>query len=420
MEKDNIRPIIIGICGGPLTGKTELAKRIQDSILPEYKACIIHMSDYYKILSEEEFKTKEAYNFDRPQAIDFELLISNLDLLINHRPVQLPKYDMITYQRTYSEKGINDCEVIILEGNFSFQNDKIFNLMDLKIFIDVDKDIQLSRIIYKDLFIKNRKLHTIIEKYHKFIKPGYNEFILPKRKFADIILQKVDKTAIDIVGGYLRMQLHKIFQENDVFSFINEIVDQKYSYYDGKIIVENEKIFVDFIKQVFIDFVNLKIEIGYIPHIRNKMISKLSFLLMRYLQNNEGELTIKRVDTLLFDNDNIENIDFKTKKYIFFYKTSILSDDDIKIPKQILAQNKSCTLVIFTIFIAPKYADLILSKEINSTVITTIYFSDFLIKYESIIKNNETVFNDKEFKKLMVEKIKNDYNYERNEENCLN
>ena len=27
------------------------------------------------------------------------------------------------------------------------------------------------------------------------------------------------------------------------------------------------------------------------------------------------------------------NIDFKTKKYIFFYKTSILSDDDIKIPK---------------------------------------------------------------------------------------
>ena len=180
MEKDNIRPIIIGICGGPLTGKTELAKRIQDSILPEYKACIIHMSDYYKILSEEEFKTKEAYNFDRPQAIDFELLISNLDLLINHRPVQLPKYDMITYQRTYGEKGINDCEVIILEGNFSFQNDKIFNLMDLKIFIDVDKDIQLSRIIYNDLFIKNREL--IYSKGYIFINPKYiyvmNEILL--------------------------------------------------------------------------------------------------------------------------------------------------------------------------------------------------------------------------------------------------
>ena len=150
------------------------------------------------------------------------------------------------------------------------------------------------------------------------------------------------------------------------------------------------------------------------------MVSKLSYLLIRYLQNNDRELTIKRVDTLLFDNDNIENIDFKTKKYIFFYKTSILSDDDIKIPKKILSQNKSCTLVIFTIFIAPKYADLILSKEINSTVIITIYFSDFLIKYENIIKSNETIFSDKEFKKLMIERIKNDYNYERNEESNLN
>jgi len=420
MEKDNVRPIIIGICGGPLTGKSELSKNIAESILPEYKACIIHMSDYYKILSEEEFKEKEEYNFDRPQAIDFDLLISNLDLLINHKPVQLPKYDMITYQRTYGEKEIKDYQVIILEGIFSFQNNKIFNLMDLKIFIDVDKDIQLSRIIYNDLFVKNRELHSIIEKYHKFIKPGYNEYILPKRKFADIILQKVDKTSVNIVSEYLRMQLHKIFHESDVFSFINEIVDQKYSYYDGKIIVETEKIFVDFIKQVFIDFLNSRLEIGYIPFIRNKMVSKLSYLLIRYLQNNDRELTIKRVDTLLFDNDNIENIDFKTKKYIFFYKTSILSDDDIKIPKKILSQNKSCTLVIFTIFIAPKYADLILSKEINSTVIITIYFSDFLIKYENIIKSNETIFSDKEFKKLMIERIKNDYNYDRNEESNLN
>jgi len=145
------------------------------------------------------------------------------------------------------------------------------------------------------------------------------------------------------------------------------------------------------------------------------MVSKLSSLLMRYLKNNDGEMTVKRVDSLIMDNDNLENIDYKTKKYIFYYKTSILSDDDIKIPKKILAENKACTLVIFTIFLAPKYADLILSKEINSTVITSIYFSDFFIKYENIIKSNETIFSDAEFKKIVIEKFKNDFNYERNE-----
>lgn len=413
MEKDNARPIIIGICGGPLTGKSELAKKISETISPYYKVCIIHMSDYYKILTDEESKNKETYNFDKPRAFDFELLYSNLELLINHKPVRLPKYDMITYQRTYGQEEINDCQVIILEGIFSFHSDKIFNLMDLKIFIEVDKDIQLSRIIIKDLFIKKRKLHSIIEKYHNHIKPSYNEYILPKIKLADIILQKVDKASINIVGESLKIQLNKIFKEKDVFSFTNEIIDQKYSYYDGKIVVENNKIFVEFIKQVFLDFLNSKLEIGYIPYIQKKMISKLSSLLINYLNNNEREFTLKKIDILLFDDDNLINFDYKSNKYIFFYKTSILSDADITIPKKILSENKSCTLVIFTIFIAPKYAHLILSKEINSTVIITIYFSDFFIKYENIIKNNQTIFNDQKFKNLMTEKIKLDYNYEK-------
>ena len=415
MEKDKVRPIIIGICGGPLTGKTELAKKISESVFPDYKVCIIHMSDYYKILTEEESKNIENYNFDKPNAIDFELLITNIEKLINNKPVQVPKYDMVKYQREYEKEEIKECQVIILEGIFSFYSDKILNLMDLKIFIDVDKDIQLSRIIYKDLFDKNRELHSIIEKYHRYIKPGYNEYILPKIKLADIILHKVDETSIYIVSEYIRMQLHKILKEKDVFSFINEIIDQKYNYYNGKIILETEKSFIDFIKQVFLDFLNSKLVLGFIPYIRNKMVSKLSSLLMRYLKNNDGEMTVKRVDSLIMDNDNLENIDYKTKKYIFYYKTSILSDDDIKIPKKILAENKACTLVIFTIFLAPKYADLILSKEINSTVITSIYFSDFFIKYENIIKSNETIFSDAEFKKIVIEKFKNDFNYERNE-----
>ena len=82
MEKDKIRPIIIGICDGPLTGKSDLAKKISESVSPDYKICIIHMSDYYKILTEEESKNKENYNFDKPSAIDFDLLISNIEKLI--------------------------------------------------------------------------------------------------------------------------------------------------------------------------------------------------------------------------------------------------------------------------------------------------------------------------------------------------
>ena len=413
MEKEHVRPIIIGISGGCFTGKKELAEKISERIYGDYKVCIIHISDYYKILTKEESKNIQNYNFDKPSAIDSELLYSNLELLMNNKPVRLPKYDMVKYERIYEPEEKKEYQVIILEGIFSFCFNKILNLMDLKIFIDVDKDIQLSNIVYNDLFFKHRELHSIIEKYHRFIKHGYNEYIFPGIKFADIILQKVDDTSITIVSEFLRMQSHKILKENDVFSFINEIIDQKYDYYNGKIILETDKIFVEFIKQVFLDFLNSKLEIGFIPYIRKKFVSKLSSLLIKYLSNNEKEFIIDRVDKLVFDDDEISENEFKNNKYIFFYKTSILDDKDIEIPKKILAENKSCTLVIFTIFLAPKYADLILSKEINSTVITTIYFSDFFIKYENIIKSNESIFSDKEFKSLMLEKMKLDFNYVR-------
>ena len=420
MEKDSIRPIIIGICGGSLTGKSELANNIAELIFPDYKVCIIHMSDYYKILKEEEFKNKETYNFDKPSAIDFDLLNSDLDSLINNIPIKLPRYNMVTYQRVYEENEINNCNVIILEGIFSFYSEKILNLMDLKIFIDVEKDIQLSRIIFKDIFEKNRELKSIIEKYHNYIKPGYNEYILPKRKISDIILQKVDKTSINIISEYLKMQMHKILKEKDVFSFDNEIIDQKFNYYNGKIIIENEKGYINFIKQLFLDFLNNKLVSGFIPYIKIRLVSTLSSLLIKYLKNNDREFTIKRVDKLLFDTDIKDNDDYddlKSKKYIFYFKTSILSLDDIKIPKKILSENKSCTLVILTIFIAPKCADLILSKEINSTVIVSIYFSDFFIKYENIIKNNETIFNDKDFKQLIIDKFKMDFNFDKERDN---
>ena len=211
------------------------------------------------------------------------------------------------------------------------------------------------------------------------------------------------KTIADTINNDTQKELERIYEK------IKDNFTAKYIFPLAVL----EKRFLDFIKQVFLDFLNMKLESGFIPYIKTKLVSMLSSPLIKYLKNNDREFTIKRVDKLLFDSDDMDNLELKDTKYIFFFKTSILSLDDIKIPKKILNDNKSCTLVILTIFIAPKCADLILSKEINSTVITTIYFSDFFIKYENIIKNNETIFNDKDFKQLIVEKFKMDFNYDK-------
>ena len=416
MEADNIRPFLIGICGGQLSRKYFLLEKISNSIGPEYKICKISIVNYYKNLSEEDYKKKESYNFDKPEAIDFNLLYSDLESLLNKKPTKLPKYDTNTCIRKDKQEEVTLSHVIIVEGIFAFYDERIRNLMDLKIFIDVDKDIQLLRIINRDVFERGKELMPIIEKYHKYIKPCYIKYILPTRKFADIILQKVDEktSAIEIISEYLRMQLNKMVknQKNELFSFVNEIIDPKYQYYDGRILVESETIFVGFIKEVFQDFIILKVETELIPHIREKMKNMLSSLFIRDLKKKE-KISFPDIHLILFDEDNLKNYNnFKGYQNIIYFKTAILSDTDIEGPKYILSKNKDCNLIIFTIFLAPKYADLLLNKEINTTLFSTIYFSDFFIKFDNIIKNDDGVFDDKKFKELFSAKIKNDFDYE--------
>lgn len=417
----NIHPFFIGISGGTLSGKSFLSEQISNSIGSEFKVCKISLVNYYKNLSEEDYKKKETYNFDKPEAIDFDLLYKDLNKLLNKQPTKLPKYDVNKCMRYDEQIEVNQCDVIILEGIFSLYNEKIRNLIDLKIFIDLDKDIQLSKLIYRDIFEKNKELKDVIKKYHKYIKPSYKEYILPTMKYADIILQKVDKetSVIQIISEYLRMQLNKMIKNetNELFTFMYEIIDPKYQYYYDKILVENEREFVGFIKEVFQDFILSKLDKELIPYIREKMINMLSSLLIRDLKKKEGDLNIPEVDLLLFDDDDIKKYNFKAYKNIFYFKTSILADEDIEKPKIILSQNKDCNLYIFSIFLAPKYAELLLNKEITTTIFSTIYFSDFFIRFDDIIKNNEDLFNKKEFKKLFNEKIKNDFDWEKEEDN---
>ena len=421
-ETNDIRPFLIGICGGPLSGKSLLSGQISSLIEQEYKVCKISLVNYYKNLSQEEYKNRKSYNFDQPQAIDFDLLYSDLVSLLSKKPVQLPLYDVKTCIREDKKIEIKQCDIIILEGIFAFYHEKIRNLIDLKIFINVDKDIQLSKLIYREMFDKGHELEDILVKYHKNIKPCYIKYILPTRKYADIILNQVDKNspAIEIVSGFLKMQLNQTIkhQNEELFTFVNEIIDPKYKYYDGKILVENNRIFIDFLKEVFQDFISKKLEPELIPHIREKMVNMLTFLVIRNMKTKVNQTNLIDVDIVLSDDEPKNNKYLNTYKNIFYFKTSILSQEDIEGINYISSKNKKGNLFIFTIFLAPKYADILLNNE--NIVISTIYFSDFFIKFENIIKNREKIYNDNDFRNLFLEKVQKDFNYINGEDDLSN
>ena len=403
-EEVKIRPFLIGVVDGGLTN--EVIKQLE-KYLEGYPICSISMTDY--------FKDSIGENYIKPDSIDFDLLLSDLAKMRNKESCEVPIYDMKNKKRSQEKKKVESCQIIIVEGLFCFYDEKIRNLMDLKIFIDTDNDIRLARTIAKGIAEKKDDLIAIIKGYHKTIKPAYNTFISPTKRYADIILPNATghATAVKIITNYLKLLLEKVSKNNtgSIFSFLNEIIDPKYIFFQDKIVVKNEKPIIDFLKDIFEDFIKNNQDEEFIEIIRKKLLDMILSLLVDYFRKNShfGE-NFPQVDQIVFDSDDLTKIDFEKCKIVFFFKTAILTEKDIKVPKYILSKNKDCNIFISSIFLAPKFAQFLISDEMNSIIFTTLYFNEFFVKYDEIIKKDETVFNEKELEKIFKNSSKDAFN----------
>jgi len=93
--------------------------------------------------------------------------------------------------RLAQTEHIKPTSVIVIEGHLIFCNEDLMNKMDLKVFIDTDDDVRLSRRVLK----MSRKypadikmISDVLEKYEQFVKPSFEKYVEPTKKYSDIIL----------------------------------------------------------------------------------------------------------------------------------------------------------------------------------------------------------------------------------------
>ena len=148
-----------------------MAKFIKNR-LPQ--ACILNLIHFYKpirgnlrrrsransIIEDNELKTedeqkleiRDAYrnnDFDSPDAIDWTLMNKGVSALVQGQPFNKPIYDDEKMIRTANTEHVKPSSVIIIEGHLIFCNEELMKMMDLKVFIDTDDDVRLSRRILK-------------------------------------------------------------------------------------------------------------------------------------------------------------------------------------------------------------------------------------------------------------------------------
>lgn len=200
--------LVIGIAGGSGSGKTTVVKALTENLTG--KVVVIPQDSYYKDIGDKSDAEKRAYNFDHPDAIDWDLLCQQLSELKSGQAVDQPIYSYISCSRSKTETvRVEPADVIIIEGILIFTCKELRDQMDIKIFVDADDDDRLMRVMARDIEERGKDVRWVIERYSNTVKPMYLQFIEPSKRYADIIIPQGghNKVAIDIISATIEKSL---------------------------------------------------------------------------------------------------------------------------------------------------------------------------------------------------------------------
>ncbi|KAI1904751.1 hypothetical protein AGOR_G00008920 [Albula goreensis] len=212
-ERPRHRPFLIGVSGGTASGKSTVCAKIMELLGQnkvdhrQRKVVIVSQDSFYRVLTAEQKAKalKGQYNFDHPDAFDNELMYKTLKDIVEGKVVEVPTYDFVTHSRLQDRITVYPADVVLFEGILVFYTQDVRDMFHMKLFVDTDSDVRLSRRVLRDMK-RGRDLEQILSQYTTFVKPAFEEFCLPTKKYADVIIPRgVDNmVAINLIVQHIQ------------------------------------------------------------------------------------------------------------------------------------------------------------------------------------------------------------------------
>jgi uridine kinase len=201
---------VIGIAGGSASGKTHVARQIVRSLGSVPTVVILSQDSFYKRHTAEEVALAHAnrFDFDHPDAIDMPMFAACLADLKACRQTNIPVYSFAEHQRLDEVKYLYGAAIIITEGIMALHHPDLRSLYDLKVFVQCDSDLMLARRIQRDVKERERSVDGVIEQYLRYVKPAFDNFVLPTARHADIVVPGSNNSvAIDLITTHIRRKM---------------------------------------------------------------------------------------------------------------------------------------------------------------------------------------------------------------------
>lgn len=200
--------LVIGIAGGTGSGKTTITRKLVEHFGDNVS--VIKHDNYYKAHHDMSYEERAKLNYDHPDSLDTDMMIEDVIALKNGKTVHCPVYDFSIHDRTEETEELKPSKVLIIEGILIYENKRLCNEMDIKIYVDTDADVRILRRIMRDVKKRGRSLDSVVDQYLTTVKPMHEQFVEPSKRNADIIIPEGghNLVALDMVMERVRAHIN--------------------------------------------------------------------------------------------------------------------------------------------------------------------------------------------------------------------
>lgn len=222
---------IVFVAGPSSSGKTTFAKRLCEQLkLLGYKPFKVSLDDYYNPPSAAPKDEKGNPDLEALEALNVELIDSNMTDLVEGRSVNLPSYDFNTHLTTFSPTPVKMCDksIVVVEGIHAL-NERITGAVNpeygYKVYISALTILNLddsNRVSTAD----NRLLRRILRDYRSrgmsasrtllmwpSVTRGENRHIFPHQNNADVMFNSALDYELAVLSPFVQPLLRSVRRE---------------------------------------------------------------------------------------------------------------------------------------------------------------------------------------------------------------
>lgn len=182
LKEEINQPIIIAIAGGSGSGKTSKVAEKINKLFSDSR--IFSLDDYYK--GKKFMRGIGSNNWDELQALDLDLFKKHLQQLKKNKTIRKPIFSMKKAERIGYE-DFPPSKVIIIEGLFAL-NEKIAEIVDLPIFVEIGVHGRLLRRLMRDIKRTSQTQEEVLRMYAEAVHPMHELYVEPTKKKASLII----------------------------------------------------------------------------------------------------------------------------------------------------------------------------------------------------------------------------------------